>query len=139
MRLLIVPVFAVALTGAGEPPVTSLDNPAYTYPPERWETLEDAMEAAREAGIVVPQGVRIGDPDEAGCRDRIHDAREASGQPPLPDPDQGELDTLPAQPLLERQPASPDRPQAIYAVDRRQDGCSVMVMMGMDMRVTYLR
>jgi len=48
------------------------------------------------------------------CRDRITHAREASGQSPV----------------LEREPASPDRPYAIYAVHREQDGCSVMVMMG---------
>jgi hypothetical protein len=52
--------------------------------------------------------------DQATCRDRITHAREASGQPPL----------------LQRQPASPDKPHGIYAVDRQQDGCSVMVMMG---------
>jgi len=48
------------------------------------------------------------------CRNRITHAREASGQTPL----------------LEREPASPERPYAIYAVHREQDGCSVMVMMG---------
>ena len=29
-----------------------------------------------------------------------------------------------------REPASPEKPLAIYAVDRREDGCAVMVMMG---------
>jgi len=130
MRILIVPAFATALIGASDPPATSLDNPAYSDPPERWETLEDAVEAAREAGLVVPEGVRLGDPEDFECRDRIHDAREASGQHPLPELAPQGPEALPGTPLLHRQPASPDKPQAIYAVDRRQDGCSVMVMMG---------
>ena len=53
-------------------------------------------------------------PSDAECRDRITHAREAAGKPPL----------------LERGPASPDKPYLIYAVDRRQDGCAVMVMKG---------
>lgn len=48
------------------------------------------------------------------CRDRITVAREAAGKPPL----------------LDRGPASPDRPYHIYAVDKRIDGCAVMVMHG---------
>ncbi|MEE4539133.1 MAG: hypothetical protein V2J51_11675 [Erythrobacter sp.] len=48
------------------------------------------------------------------CRDRIERARAASGQPLL----------------LNRGPATPDDPVLIYAVDRRQDGCSVMVVAG---------
>jgi hypothetical protein len=53
-------------------------------------------------------------PSDAQCRDRITLARKAAGKPPL----------------LEREPASPDKPYLIYAVDRRQDGCAVMVMKG---------
>ena len=52
-------------------------------------------------------------PDADECTDRITEAREDAGLP-----------------LLRREPASPDKPLAIYAVDRRQDGCSAMVMMG---------
>lgn len=48
------------------------------------------------------------------CRDVISHARQEAGKPPL----------------LEREPASPDKPYHIYAVDRRQDGCAVMVMHG---------
>jgi hypothetical protein len=53
-------------------------------------------------------------PSEKECRDRITHARAAAGKPPL----------------LEREPASPAKPYHIYAVDRRQDGCAVMVMKG---------
>ena len=53
-------------------------------------------------------------PSDDRCRDVISQARQEAGKPPL----------------LEREPASPDRPYHIYAVDRRQDGCAVMVMKG---------
>lgn len=53
-------------------------------------------------------------PPEELCRDRITQARDAAGKPPL----------------LEREPASPDKPYLIYAVDKRVDGCAAMVMHG---------
>lgn len=108
MRAIVVPVLALALLGAGEPPQSALDNPAYTEPAEKWDSLEEVM--ARR-GVLPPPPMTD---DAESCSDTIHEAREASGQAPL----------------LEREPASPDKPHAIYAVDRRQDGCSVMVMMG---------
>ena len=43
------------------------------------------------------------EPSEQQCRDRITVAREAAGKPPL----------------LEREPASPEKPYHIYAVDKR--------------------
>jgi hypothetical protein len=48
------------------------------------------------------------------CGDTVTQAREHDGKPPL----------------LEREPASPDKPHLIYAVDKRLDGCAVMVMKG---------
>lgn len=53
-------------------------------------------------------------PSPEQCRDRITETREAAGKPPL----------------LDRGPASPDKPHRIYAVDKRIDGCAVMVMHG---------
>ncbi|MEE4315802.1 MAG: hypothetical protein V2I74_02355, partial [Erythrobacter sp.] len=53
-------------------------------------------------------------PAEAYCRDRITKAREDAGKPPL----------------IDREPASPGKPYHIYAVDKRIDGCAVMVMHG---------
>ena len=47
------------------------------------------------------------------CRDRIEKARAEAGQL-----------------KLEREPASPDKPLMIYAVDRKEYGCSVLVMKG---------
>lgn len=53
-------------------------------------------------------------PSDEQCRDVITQARERAGKPPL----------------LDREPASPDKPYHIYAVDRREAGCSVMVTAG---------
>lgn len=50
---------------------------------------------------------------DAICRDRIHEAREQTGQPPL-----------------DREPATGDDALLIWAVDRRMDGCSVLVVKG---------
>lgn len=44
------------------------------------------------------------------CRDRIERARAEAGKP-----------------KLERQPASPEKPLLMYAVDHRVDGCGVLV------------
>lgn len=50
---------------------------------------------------------------QAECRDRIRQAREELGKPEL-----------------QRETADPDEPLMIWAVDRRIDGCGVMVMKG---------
>jgi hypothetical protein len=47
----------------------------------------------------------------AVCRDRIHEVRQDRGLP-----------------MLQRDTAKPDEPLFIAAVDKRIDGCSVMVM-----------
>ena len=53
-------------------------------------------------------------PFDRPCRDVITQAQQQAGKPPL----------------LDREPASPDKPYHIYAVDRREAGCSVMVIAG---------
>ena len=106
MRLLALPVAALALIGSAEPADTGEASPLTTSP-----------QAAPIPGLTTPdQYARILELRGEGenCRDRIMQVREDMGLPPL----------------MERQPASPDNPHLIYAVDRRQDGCSVMVMMG---------
>lgn len=113
MRMILAPAIAIVLIGAsGElvktPVQQGVNNPAYTTPPQRWQTIDDALE---DSVVLMPEAKPS---DLESCNDRITEAREASGQPPL----------------LEREPASPEKPYAIYAVDREQDGCSVMVMMG---------
>ncbi len=54
-----------------------------------------------------------GRPDDVICRDRIHKAREETNQPPL-----------------DREPATEEEPLLIWAVDRREDGCAVLVAKG---------
>lgn len=51
--------------------------------------------------------------DAAVCRDRLHLAREQMGQPPL-----------------RREPVTGEESVLIWAVDRREDGCAVLVAKG---------
>ena len=106
MRIVLAPVFAIALIGAGDRP-SETDVAATT-------TATQSANVGESVVILDEDAQRLSEEDNE-CRDRISHAREASGQSPL---------------QLDRQPASPERPMAIYAVDRQQDGCSVMVMMG---------
>jgi hypothetical protein len=90
MHYFALPLSALALVGAAEPPS---DSPV-PHP------------AIRQVELSVQSSEH--------CRDRITQAREDAGKPPL----------------FDRAPASPDKPYKIYAVDKRIDGCSVMVMHG---------
>ncbi|MDJ0643746.1 MAG: hypothetical protein QNJ15_13105 [Erythrobacter sp.] len=110
MRVIAVCLLPFALVAASEPaevsPIPEVQgSPAFTTLQERFASVTaDAANATLPLEVI----------DPAQCRDRIMQAREASGLPLL----------------LERAPASPEKPFLIYAVDRQQDGCSVMVMMG---------
>ena len=95
MRTILVPLFGLALLGAGG------------------ETGAPDVKSAPEPGTTAASDPIL-DPGSEECRDRIRRARQATGQLPL----------------FQREPASPENPLAIYAVDRTQDGCSVVVMMG---------
>ncbi len=96
-------MIAEAQIKAAEP----LETPSSSEPPSSIaRMLADGEISLGEINLIGPSSEE--------CRDRITRAREAFGKPPM----------------LEREPASPDKPHLIYAVDRRQDGCSVMVMKG---------
>lgn len=73
------------------------------------ENGADKSDAVKDVERAHP--LPVPSPDE--CSDRITKAREEAGLP-----------------LLKREPASPEKPLMIYAVDRREHGCSVMVMKG---------
>lgn len=110
MRVLLLPLFAIVVGGA-----TDGETESNSSLREQYEAAAQAVklrDAQAEAGRI-EQALRAirGRED---CRDRISKARELFGKSPL----------------LNREPASPDKPYLIYAVDRRQDGCSVMVMKG---------
>lgn len=113
MRLIILPVAAFAIIGATEveekepqiPETTAtivlpFDNPSYVRTPAQAGLIERAQ-------IEAP-------PTEEQCRDRITKARAQTVQPDLPD----------------REPASPDKPSLIGAVDKQIDECVVIVMKG---------
>lgn len=108
MRAILAPLLAVSTIAAADTPNDQ-------------STGSSADAALPAASAPPPSGgmVVLGHPSKDGelekeCRDRITQARKEAGKPPL----------------LDREPASPDQPYHIYAVDRRQDGCSVMVIAG---------
>lgn len=76
------------------------------------------LPSATPAPVAVPEAtmreLSPPKPSDEQCRDSVTRARQDAGKPPL----------------LDRGPASPDRPYLTYAVDKRVDGCSVMVMVG---------
>ena len=95
----------------------SLNNPAYSDPAGQWTTIEDAD--LEDAGPVISEGSVVKNDQlyrvrRAGstCRDEIVQA------------DTEDFADL----RIERELASPDRPYLIYAVDRREGGCSLMLM-----------
>lgn len=105
------PLVAVAASAEDTVLKTPLNNPASSIPAKPWISIEDTKE---RVAIETVERVRPDAINDQNCRDKISNARQLLGQPPL----------------LNREPASPTNPHLIYAVDRRQDGCSVMVMKG---------
>lgn len=111
MRVIVIPLLAAAASVAAADTGAGSTGAATGQPGQPAETIAppgDALTAEMRDRLRSRSGQ-----DEI-CRDRITLAREAAGKPPL----------------LDREPASPDKPHRIYAVDKRVDGCSVMVMMG---------
>lgn len=112
MRLFVIPLVAATLISANDagayPP--SLDNPAYSKPADKWKTLP---EVEQPAAATAENDGSSSEPDPS-CSDVITTARAENG----------------LRPLVKRAPASADEPHLIYAVDRREEGCSVMVMKG---------
>lgn len=103
-RIVFASAVCIALPAAAQPPLEqSISNPAYADPAAKWESVDEAVAGDADTPI-----------DPEICRDIINKARADAGQAPL----------------LEPEPASPDKPHHIYAVDRREGGCSVMVMAG---------
>lgn len=120
MRTLLIPLAALALIGAkDEAPV---DRPL----PELPATSDNLAEPYKKLlqGKPSPDFVANSDALRAlvgpNCRDRMERAQDE--EPSV---------TLPSFPLFQRAPDTPDNsPLAIYAVDRRENGCGVMVVMG---------
>ena len=108
MRNFVLPFLALAAMSAGPPEGDRADAQPKEVPPE-------AQPCSGSVPVYNPEGCAPGpidmDEEQAICRDRIHEVREANDQPRL------RSDT-----------ADPDDPLLIAAVDQRIDECSVMVM-----------
>ncbi|MEE4200625.1 hypothetical protein [Erythrobacter sp.] len=109
MRIILAPAIAFTLIGASGEVAKTPDQQGMAIAAQ--SVSLERSKAIDESVVVLPHARSA---DKELCNDRITQAREENGQPPL----------------LDREPASPERPYAIYAVDREQDGCSVVVMMG---------
>ena len=119
MRVLLIPVMALACIAARE------EAPAETPLPELPPATDDFAETYKKLLKGKPsirfQGTYNSLSELLGpnCRDRLEQAQEEAPK----------LD-LRSAPLFRRKPDTPEKPLAIYAVDRRENGCGVMVMMG---------
>ena len=101
MRRLAILVASVALVGATDAETGSEQPIPFDNP--AFQTPENAW---KELPELRSQGAEF-------CSDRIRQARDNAGLP-----------------QLDRRTASPDKPELIYAVDHRRDGCGVLVMHG---------
>ncbi|MCK0128409.1 hypothetical protein [Erythrobacter sp. F6033] len=100
---------------AAEPVVPlPLDNPAFMHPAKPWVSVEDAVQG--DAAYTVQEGVtKISPRDQRVCQDSLSTAQDQAQE-------SVEL------PSVKPEKISPDKPHLIYAVDHRQNGCSMMVM-----------
>lgn len=111
MHWISLPLVAAAL--AAPMPEGTADMRAETALPAAYLPCEGTVPVFNPEGCPPPRLTveEPAEPNEAGCSDRIALVRAANGQP-----------------KLDRQPASPERPYLIAAVDKRVDGCAVMQM-----------
>jgi len=101
MRILVVPIAAIALMGANEEPNPEIVAPTSPEP------------------IDLPQDIASADPN---CSDQMHEIETQGTQ-------EAQVRIDPPRRFVE--PAEPrDNEFLIWAVDRRENGCGVMVMMG---------
>ena len=100
----------LAVPTVAEPAPPALGNPDYEEPAAPWTDLDDATASDIPTS---EQKFRVDEARTQVCRDTITHARAQAGLP-----------------MVQRKTATPNDPELIYAVDRRQEGCSVMVMAG---------
>lgn len=125
MRAILIPLMAVALIGASdEAKFETPESEEHTLFQEYQERLKGLKKRDLEVDLV--EGEALKRLLRSGCRDRIERVEEdTEGRSDLP------MILQPGGPLLRRGPNNPESPPlAIYAVDRRENGCGVMVMMG---------
>ena len=133
MRILLAPMAAfLCMAASGEasiPAEKPKDNEALIKE-LRDRIFEDRLRRALEKGLGIQSSSPFTSPFvrtnglNSRCTDRLERAEEAEENAQEPK-------FVTPGPLLRRGPNTPDsEPLAIYAVDRREDGCSVMVIMG---------
>ena len=120
MRAVLIPVLAFALIGASdeaEAPVPQPDKQALF---EQYRSKLEALKK-RDFAAEIAQGAVLQGLKPSSCNDRLELAQNKADEAVVMTPG----------PLLRRGPNTPaSEPLAIYAVDQREDGCAVMVMMG---------
>ena len=120
MRVLLIPVMALACIAASEE--APVETPQLEFPSvsgnlaEAFKKMPKGKPAPRFQANPQALQALLG----PKCRDRLERAQEE--QPTL---------QLQSSPLFQRKPDTPENPPlAIYAVDQRENGCGMMVMMG---------
>ncbi|MEM7700613.1 MAG: hypothetical protein AAF251_01615 [Pseudomonadota bacterium] len=123
MRAFLIPILAFGCMGASEEASLETLKPEPRLAVGYGISAFDRLLAANGTSVISGDEIKARQSYlRETCRDRIVQTKaEAVQSPPGP---------AASLPLLQRQPATPQKPQAIYAVDRREDGCGVMVMMG---------
>jgi len=123
MRAMLIPFVALAFMGAGEEAKIETLNPEPKLAVGHGFSAFDRILAAKGTTVISGEDMEARQRFlRETCRDRIEQTKaEASQTPPGPPS---------SLPLFQRKPGTPETPLAIYAVDRREAGCGVMVMMG---------
>lgn len=120
MRAVLIPVLAFALVGASDEAEAPVPQPDQQALLEEYRGKLEAL-AKRDIAAEVAQESVLRGLKTSNCNDRLERARDQAEEAVVITPG----------PLLRRGPNTPDsEPLAIYAVDRREGGCAVMVMMG---------
>ncbi|MDJ0977695.1 MAG: hypothetical protein QNI87_04095 [Erythrobacter sp.] len=120
MRAVLIPVLAFACMGASDEAGVEIPQPDESA---LFGEYQEKLEALKKRNLAAEpnEGSLTRLLQRSACRDRLERAQEDAQKPLLVQP----------RPLLRRGPDTPEQPPlAIYAVDRRENGCGMMVMMG---------
>ena len=127
MRALLIPVLGFTVMAANDETQVEPSVPGNSPLVQEYQEARAVLknrEALAKLGKTVegPVALRTA---RSVCRDRLERVQDAEEglETSTPDP-------LANLRLFRRQPNTPETPLAIYAVDRRENGCGVMVMMG---------
>lgn len=120
MRILLIPFLGFACIGAhGDGDIQTLRPEPELIVGDGITTVDRLLHG--KGSVVIGDGEMKDRQDylRANCRDMLEHTK--SREPSL---------VISEKPLFQREPATPHEPLAIYAVDRREDGCGMMVMLG---------